>query len=126
MQVNAFSEAEVRTFTFVSDLCASVSDICRYMHGRSLSVDKAAAQLRAVEEASTPEALREIHPWVGRGKGDGGNDILYYRRGGVRKPIVEITDDGAFVNGLDTWALEDAGLLVPPLHGSCHSTIAVV
>lgn len=126
VQINTFSEAGVETFEFVSDLCSTVTDICSYMHGRRFSVAGAEQQLRRIEEAGTVEAQKDLRPWVSRGRAPDGNHMLYYRRGGLVRPIVDISPDGQFMNGLDTWALEQAGVLIPPLHGNCHSSIVPV
>lgn len=126
VQINTLAEASVETFEFVSDLCATVSDICSYMHGRRFSVGAAEQQLRRFEEAETVDVWKDLRPWVSRGRAPDGNNMLYYKRDGVVRPIVEIAPDGTFVNGLDTWALEQAGILIPPLHGCCHSSIVAV
>lgn len=125
VQIGAFSEAGVATYTFVSDLCATVSDICLYLNGRTFSVEKAAERLRQAEAAGDPNSFKLAHPWVSLGKREDGRDILFYRRGLERVTVAEIDSDGSFSAGMDTAQLEAAGLSIPPLHAHCHSSISI-
>jgi SPP1 gp7 family putative phage head morphogenesis protein len=93
--VASFEQAGVETFEYVAVLDNRTSALCEHMNGRIFRVDVAVRQRDAFLEAESPEEAKAAHPWP--------------------KPTE--------VLGMDTKALEAAGICLPPLHGSCRSVV---
>ncbi len=94
--LGSFEQIGLATFVFSAVLDARTSAICEHLHGRTFSVATAAAQRDAFLAAPDPDAAKAIHPWP----------------------------DPARVVALKTDAeLQAAGVMVPPLHGRCRSTL---
>jgi len=128
-ELAAFEEAGVSTYRYEAVMDAATSAICRFLNGREASVSKAMDRFHEVEKARDPEAIREIQPWVQVGADEDGNQVLYYERGGRRHAVARIEDpasedsDPSFSAALTDEQLEAAGLVVPPAHGHCRSTL---
>jgi SPP1 gp7 family putative phage head morphogenesis protein len=130
-QLGAFEEAGIERFRFEAVLDEATSEVCRFMHGKVFTVERAMDRFREVERARDPELIREEQPFVQVGADDEGNEVLFYERGGRRRavarvdePAVGVRDQvGRYSKELSPAQLEAAGVTVPPLHGRCRSTI---
>lgn len=130
-QLGAFEEAAIDRYRFDAVLDESTSEICRLLHGRVFSVEKAARRVEDVERLRNPEGIRDLQPFVQVGADDDGNQVLFYERGGRRRAVAEVEEPGfgrrdavgQYGRALSTGQLEAAGLSVPPVHGRCRSTI---
>ncbi len=83
------------TFTFVAVRDERTSEICRLMHGKVFTVDQGLDLMQRVAAAEDPEEVKAITPWL------------------------RIND----VRDLSASELAQAGIMIPPLHGNCRSTI---
>jgi hypothetical protein len=109
------------------------SKICRFMHGRDFSVERAMQRFDEVERAPDPEAISDLQPWMRVGADPDGNQVLFYERGGRRHVVAHVDEPavgradqvGRYSHALTNDQLEAAGVSVPPLHGRCRSTIVV-
>ncbi len=130
IQLNSYLEAGITTYRFVAVLDERTTDICRYMNGKTFSVQRALERQRRAETMTDAADIKDIQPWVSKGV-ENGKSILYYERRGKRFKVAQINESavgvrdevGLFSDGLTNAQLEAAGLQVPPLHGKCRSTI---
>lgn len=132
-QLASYGEAGIRAFFFEAVLDEVTTDQCRFLHGRRFPVQAGLARFNASEQATEPEAVKQIMPWIQSGRDpETGERILYTRNeDGSRNRVAEIVrsgvgtsdDTGKFRNGQSTSELEAAGSFMPPLHGRCRSTI---
>lgn len=130
--LSTFEDAGVESFTFDSVLDQRTSAICRFMHGKVFPVAAAKQNFHSTEADPDPENVRFSMPWVREGVDDNGQKALYTREPNGGKNVVAHIDNsgrgvdgsqGAFSNGVSDKALQARGLMVPPLHGFCRSTI---
>jgi hypothetical protein len=132
-QLAAFDEADVEHYRFEAVLDSVTSEVCRFMHGREFSVERARQRFDEVEQADDPEAVANLQPWMRVGADSGGNQVLYYERAGRRRMVARVDEPsvgasdrvGRYSSALSTDELEAAGVTVPPLHGRCRSTIVI-
>ncbi len=132
-QLAAFDEADIERFRFEAVLDEVTSQVCRFMHGREFSVERAMQRFDAVEQAGDPERIANIQPWMRVGADGDGNQVLFYERGGRRRVVAQVDEPavgqvdqvGRYSRALTNDELEAAGVTVPPLHGRCRSTIVV-
>jgi len=132
-QLAAFDEADVERFRFDAILDSVTSEVCRFMHGREFSVDRAMQRFDQVERARDPETITELQPWMQLGADSDGNQVLFYDRGDRRRVVAQVDESamgrddevGRYSRALSNEELEAAGVTVPPLHGRCRSTIVV-
>lgn len=130
-QVAAFEEAGIERYRFEAVLDEATSEVCRFMHGKVFTVEKAADRFREVERARDPELIREVQPFVQVGADREGNQVLFYERGDRRRAVAQVDEPGVgerdevgrYSRALSPGQLEAAGVMVPPLHGRCRSTI---
>lgn len=126
--LSSYKEAMIEWFVFEAVLDERTSAVCRFMHGRRFRVERA-LRAYARSEKIGPEVAQ---PWLQQGENVDGDRVLYYEdaRGNRREvAIIEdsgegnVDDTGAFAAVLSDDALEKAGIMTPPLHGNCRSTI---
>jgi SPP1 gp7 family putative phage head morphogenesis protein len=133
-QLAAFDEADIETFRFEAVLDSATSSICRFMHGREFSVERAMQRFAEVEAAPDPEAITHLQPWVQVGADDDGNQVLFYKRGDRRHVVAQVDESGVGQNDqvgrysrdLSTDELDAAGISMPPLHGNCRSSVVAI
>jgi len=129
-QLSAFAEAGIARYRVEAVLDENTTRTCRFLHGREFAVQSALAGFREAEDS--PEDLKEISPWV-REQLDPqtGRRLLYVRRGGERVALAEELrtgvgrrdDVGEFRARGD---LAASGVLFPPFHGLCRTTLVAV
>lgn len=96
-------EQGITEYEYVNPMDERTSEICRYMDGKRFQVKDARAQRDRLLDATTPDAWKAIAPWP-------------------RK--ADWHDDTG--SPLDATGLARRGILVPPLHFHCRSSIQVV
>ena len=107
---------------------------CRFLNGRVFSVERAMRRFRDVEEKRDPERLTELQPFIQKGEDDGGNEFLFYERGGRRQLVAMVERSaagerdtaGRFSRELSADALEAAGVTMPPTHFRCRSSVVAI
>lgn len=132
-QLAAFDEADIERFRFEAVLDEVTSQVCRFMHGRAFSVERAVQRFDEVEQVRDPEAISDLQPWMRVGADPDGNQVLFYERGGRRRMVAQVDEPaigradqvGRYSRALNNDELEAAGVTAPPLHGRCRSTIVV-
>lgn len=134
INVSSFEEAGVERFRVEAVLDEVTSEICRFLHGREFSVKKASAQIDEAAKLKDPEDIRALMPWVNKGKGDEDEDILYYGSSEDPQQVAAVDSFGEgeadrigeYSDALSDAGLEDAGILTPPFHGHCRTTVVAV
>lgn len=133
--LSGFTAAKVRRFKFDAVLDEVTTIQCRFMHGRVFEVKDALDRYAAVATSENPEDVKTVQPWMGVSKGPDGRPVLHYKdASGAKQPVATVTDNalgqldatGAYEGAMNETALAKAGLLTPPLHGNCRSTIRPV
>jgi SPP1 gp7 family putative phage head morphogenesis protein len=130
-QLGAFGEAGIERFRFDAVLDEVTSEVCRFMHGKVFTVERAMDRFRQVERARDPDTIRDAQPFVQVGADREGNQVLFYERGDRRRAVAQVDEPsvgtrdevGSYSRALSPAQLEAAGVTVPPLHGRCRSTI---
>lgn len=128
-QLFSFGEAGIQSYQWESILDQVTSLQCRFMHGRTFSVQNAIQSMHDVEEADSPEAIKTLQPFMNASGGK-----LYYGSGEDKTHVADVIESGygtsgkigKFGNALSTGALDKAGIRFPPLHGHCRSTVIPV
>lgn len=123
-QLSAYAEAGLSRYVIEAVLDEHTTEVCRFLHGQTLSVDEG---LRAFARAEAePEGLRELAPWMRHSKG-----LLFVERGGDRLPVAEVTrsamgrrdERGEFSRGRSPRELMSLGVSHPPFHALCRTQI---
>ena len=131
-QLASFSEAGVATYTFEAVLDEVTTDQCRFMHGRTFTVRSGLQRYDETRQAADPEAVKDIQPWLRRGRDDDGNEVLFVKqRSGRRIFVADIEQSargqadrvGTIRPRIDNKRIALLGIAVPPLHANCRSTI---
>lgn len=131
--LSSFNEAGVTSYIFLATLDERTSAQCRFLHNRRFPVKRALDSFRDVEESDDPDEVKTAQPWLQVGRdADSGSEFLYYKTGAgaqrrvadvVRSGVGNVDDRGEFANALGGNALARAGVIQPPVHGHCRSTI---
>lgn len=130
--LSSFQEAGVDWYLFDAVLDERTTDQCATLHGKRFSVSRGVGQYEAASAADDPEEVKDIQPWLRVGKDPEGRRVLFtQKRDGTRTFVGEVTQSQVGLkdtktqtrNLMSTSQLQDAGITMPPLHGSCRSTI---
>ncbi len=111
----------------------ATSEICRLLHGRIFSVEKAAKRMRHSMSLTDPEEIRNTRPWVQSGTSANGDPVLYFNRNGDRHTVAHVDEPGEgamdragkYSKVMGNKELEAAGVNVPPLHSHCRSCLVM-
>jgi SPP1 gp7 family putative phage head morphogenesis protein len=130
-QLIGFEEAGIEEYAFEAVIDEATTDICRFYHGKTFSVSAARAHMDSELELEEPEAIKDLSPWMREARDEAGNRIIVYRQGGRTNQVARVTrsgfgrsdDVGDFDGAMSDAALAKAGLLRPPLHANCRTTI---
>lgn len=128
-QLNTFQDAGIKRWQFEAVLDEATSEICRLLHGRTFSVKVAAKKMNDAIKLRDPEDVRDSLPWV-----QASENSLYFTRGSSRRNVATVHEwgegesdrIGSYGDVMSNSALEKAGVVVPPRHGHCRSTILAV
>ena len=148
-QVNSFVEAKVKRYEFVAVRDERTSAICEYYDGRIFEVEVARKIIRDVTKFGIPEndkqidKFKSLRPWVSldRGRAREGKSALFYFDPKGKKvflPNSKVLEnaDGSF-SSIGTKSKKTTREIIetapkggnppvmPPLHGSCRSTVLV-
>lgn len=133
--LSGYADAGIETFKFEAVMDEVTSLVCRYMHGRTFKVQHALNHFDTVAELDDPEDVKTASPWLAEGVSDEGTPVLYYKdASGDRVHVATVTSDasgkrddrGSFNSHLDDDELSAAGIMTPPIHGNCRSTVVPV
>lgn len=110
------------------------SAVCRLMHGKTFEVSAAIKRHLDVEASGDPESVKSLMPFVGHGKDQDGNEILYVKDGNKRVRVANVIDSGIgklddtgkFGSVMSDTELAKRGILVPPFHGRCRTLMIPV
>ncbi len=126
----AMRDAGVLRYVWNSIMDEATSEYCSMMDGHVFEVSGA---LNIYDRlAASPEAAKQINPWVNRGRGPGGEDILYITDAfGHRKALAEILtpstgewdSPGEYRQLYTDSQLEAMGVTLPPAHANCRSVV---
>ena len=128
----SYADAGIAAFIYPSVMDERTSVICRFMNGRRFPVAAALEAYAATARLKDPTDVVDTQPWLSEGKNDKGDRILYFRSSDGSRSQVAVVDDGAdgqldakgkFSSAMSNADLQDAGVMSPPLHGLCRSTI---
>jgi SPP1 gp7 family putative phage head morphogenesis protein len=106
-QIRSFMEIGITKYELVNPMDDRTSEICAHLNGKIFTVADAASHLGEVAEASTPEEYKQAHPWLSYGE------------------ILEISPKPGQQSAQDSQALADAGVLLPPFHFRCRTTVDI-
>lgn len=129
--LNAFDDAGITRYRFEAVLDEATSEICRFMHGRVFEVRPAIQRYEAAAELDDPEDIRELMPWSSMRTDSRGNAGIFIEQGGRERRIAQVDRPGmgardrvgSYSRQMSDAQLAAAGVMVPPLHGNCRSTI---
>ena len=121
----AAASAGVTEVRYEAVLDAATTEICRLLHGTTFSVASLLDALEAVADTSEAKAM-EAYPWARRE----GDKLVVDRAQGqvVVATVVGQPGKGAlqFFDALGPDELEHYGIVLPPMHANCRSTIVPV
>lgn len=148
-QVNSFVEAKVKRYEFVAVIDERTSAICEYYDGRIFEVETARKIVRDVTKFGVPDTEKQIdkfkalRPWVSldRDRARKGRNALFYfdpkgKKVFLPNSTVLENADGSFTSTgskskrttrqiIETAPRGGNPPVMPPLHGSCRSTLLV-
>jgi SPP1 gp7 family putative phage head morphogenesis protein len=108
----AMEEAEIETYAWRAVGDERTCSRCSYLDGMEFSVPRMMGRVRLAIEKS-PEDIEWISPWPTH---DQARDDYYIRTKAGRE----------YLRGKPTSWLEERGVGIPPLHGSCRCTTTVI
>lgn len=122
--LSTYQRAGIHFFRYEAVMDEVTSAVCRFMHGKRFPVADALEAFTASETVDDPEMVKATQPWVSVGRDDSGNQHLFYRNPeGDKTSLARVEGDGKFSGAVSDQHLNDAGIMVPPLHGHCRSRI---
>lgn len=132
VNLSSYQEAGITSFRFDSVLDERTSHVCRFMHGRDFPVAFALGAYADSEKKGGD--VKVSQPWVQQASDDDGNPTLYVKNAsGGREHIATVTESGmgkvdetGKFKGASNTDLEALGVMSPPLHGHCRSSILPV
>lgn len=105
--ISAFGDAGIRRYMFTAQLDERTSEICQEMNGKIFTVASATRIIEQAANADTPAIFRDLHPWPKNAES-----------------IRAIAGTGTVSE--QSARLEDAGIVMPPLHDRCRSTVEAI
>lgn len=106
-QLKSFSDLGILRLVIVDVGDERECQRCSHMGGKIFEVPRSMDQMRAEIAADAPDDIRSLHPWPSL------------------STLLEISPRSGPVGFKDAEALAEAGISVPPYHGSCRCTIDV-
>ncbi|NNB92488.1 head morphogenesis protein [Corallococcus exiguus] len=134
-QMSSYAEAGIRQYRIEAVLDEQTTNICRYLHGKTLSVADALRRFDRIEQLEDPEAIKQAMPWVRESRApETGRTRLYVDGGAGRTDLAEVArsalgtrdDRGDFRALASDSALNEVGIGFPPYHGLCRTTTLAV
>jgi SPP1 gp7 family putative phage head morphogenesis protein len=133
-QLNAFEDAGIEEYLWDSVLDERTTDYCRAMHGTVIQVSRGRALLDRAMVSDDPDAIKEIIPWVRERRLPTGEREMFVRQAMGDRSIGIITRSGVgfkdtkgeYRDFASLATLEAIGIILPPAHAFCRSTIIPV
>lgn len=133
----SMEKAGIESYEFLAVMDERTSEPCRVLHGTVFPVQ---AGLRAYSDlelqgANDPEAVEKVMPFVQTRKaGDGSRELFVQPPGSgatviarsIQSAVGRADARGTFTEVLSPSQLAAAGVVVPPIHNRCRSTIEPV
>lgn len=107
-QMISFVQLDVVTYELVNPMDERTSEICEFLNGKQFSVEDGLNHLSRLAAATSPEDVKSIAPWLSIDE------------------IKQISSGPGQQSEADSKALAAAGVLLPPFHFRCRTTIDIV
>jgi len=128
-QFSAYREANITRYVIEAVLDEVTTEICRFMHGKTFTVDSGIKLFEKVE--ANPDDLKEINPWVRTRLNKDGEQVLFVNQGDRQVPIATVEQGGlgskdkvgSYRNSLSEKEMADLGASHPPFHGLCRTVV---
>lgn len=142
-RINQYSKVGIETYEFVAILDEKTSPICRFMNGRTFSVESAKGLVDDTlnfgeVNDDTQNKFKQIRPWgnVDTKRFKLGQNAIFIKDGRGKKSFLpdsgfKFTKDGSFrakgdpSNSKTNNALANKNFQFPPLHAHCRSTVVI-
>lgn len=130
--LSSMRDGGVKHFTFEAVLDELTSEVCRFMHGKKFKVESGLGAFQRTAELSDPGNVKDTQPWLAMGSDGEGNQFLYFKNSaGEQTRVADVVETaegqldtvGQYADAMSISQLEAAGIVTPPLHGNCRSTI---
>lgn len=126
--MSSFQEGGIERYEISATLDEVSCDVCRFMDGKTFSVESAVNSFKQVADSQDPEAVAQLQPFMHIGVSASGDKGLFYGSGDSRVAVARVTDSavgqkdalGSFSHAMGGKELEKNGLSSPPFHGSCR------
>lgn len=131
-QVRSFSEAGIERMQFLAVMDEQTTDECRCLHETIYDVGDGIAQLDRMKSIGEPEEIKNVAPFVRSERLESGERRLFTRTNGGRESTIAVVtrsgygradDRGAYRDKASVSKLSGLGLVTPPLHCHCRSTL---
>lgn len=106
-QVRSFVDVGVTRFVLVNPMDRRTSEICQHMNGKVFLIEDAVQQIEKEAGATHPDHVRAAHPWMSY------------------KELSVISPKSGDVGRKDTAALAKNGIVLPPFHFRCRTTVDI-
>jgi SPP1 gp7 family putative phage head morphogenesis protein len=106
-QLRSFVDIGITIYELVNPMDYRTSEICAHLNGKQFAVQDAVSQVESEAGATSPDQVKEAHPW------------LSY------KDILAISPTAGQVSAEDSRALAAEGVMIPPFHFRCRTTIDI-
>ena len=135
--LQSFQEAGFEEWRYVSVLDERTSDQCRWLHGRTWKISTGISLLEYGEKeaARNPLSIKETMPWIRTSKDEKtGKQYLAFKRGDKterlalikRSAVGERDKIGSYSSIASDQRLASFGVIIPPTHGDCRSSMEPV
>lgn len=135
--LQSFKEAGFQEWMFASVLDERTTDQCRWLSGRKWRISTGISLLEYAEEEASrnPLSIKETMPWITTTKdARSGEQYLSFKRGDGHQRVARIDRSavgerdkiGRYRSMMSDRELASAGVIIPPVHGNCRSSIEPV
>lgn len=104
-QINAMRDAEFDEYELVNPLDKRTSKVCKHLNGKKFRVERAAKQIEEESGVTEKEQLKALHPWLSFSE------------------LASISPGAGQISRTDSDRLAAAGVLIPPFHFGCRTTL---
>ncbi|MCP4677373.1 MAG: head morphogenesis protein [Deltaproteobacteria bacterium] len=121
--LSSFNEAGIERYVYEAVLDEATTEQCRFYHGKVFTVNRGLNLFDRVD--AEPDMIKELTPWVRKGRDEDDNEILYVKRkegitrlATIAEPGIGQRDKiGTYSNALKESQLSELGCVMPPTHG---------
>lgn len=111
--LRSFEEAGVIEYEIVAMMDEKTTNICRGLNQRRFKVSDGSSTFNQIIEAESPDDFKDASPWINQNKSG-----QYFKQGGEKIELDTSKASNKF--------LISHGLVFPPFHGNCRTTIIPV